>query len=115
MTRLPRLFRVRSAGTRLPWEFEPGEAPRARLLAHYLVHSCIYYELGRSIISDHEFDELASMLYFYREEPSICGHEHARLIDWDMLANGSSGFYLKFDSRIRGCAEWLLNKNRKSK
>ena len=79
----------------------------ALMLQHYLIHSCIYYEHGKSVITDFEFDSLARDLAHH--ESSLEEHQHAHLIDWKSLQSGSSGFYIAFPSRVQGAAQWLLD------
>lgn len=86
--------------------FVASEHHPARLLRHYLIHSCLYYEKDTSLISDYEFDQLAAGLLLIFDSFE---HSHKALIDRASLARTSSGFYIKYPSRIRGAAEWLLS------
>ena len=91
----------------LPFIFDASTRPPGLLVAHYLVHCCLYYELSHSIIPDHEFDALARELAERWDEPGICGHPHARLINLAILRSGGSGFYLQYPGIVRSCAERL--------
>ena len=104
ITQLPWTFIVNGP----PWEFDATEVPRERLLTHWLIHSCLYYEMDSSVITDHEFDELAKLLAFYWEE--CASHPHAYLVAIeDGEAQTKSGFYIKqFPSIVRSCAKRLL-------
>ena len=114
-TQLPFVLRVLGAPEPLPVTelrvpFVASEVPRARLLAHWLVHCCLYYAMNQSVLTDHEFDELAQMLETYWDDPQVQAHPHAYLVATeDGLALTKSGFYItNFPPTVRGCAEWLL-------
>lgn len=49
-----------------------------RALIDYLVYSCAYYIYGESLVSDREFDELASKLSSLKDQVT---HPHKHLID----------------------------------
>lgn len=59
-----------------------------------LVHSCIYYELDESVISDHQWqswaDELAELIQKYPDLNRKIDQFDQYFSDWD----GSSGFNL---------------------
>jgi len=64
-----------------------------RRRAQMLIHSCLYYELNESIVSDHQWqawaDELAEL---QQNHPDKCviGFYDEEFKDWD----GSSGYHL---------------------
>ena len=64
-----------------------------RRRAQMLIHSCLYYELNESMVSDHQWqawaDELAEL---QRQHPDKCviGFYDDEFQDWD----GSSGYHL---------------------
>ena len=64
-----------------------------RRRAQMLIHSCLYYELNESMVSDHQWqawaDELAEL---QRQNPDKCviGFYDEEFKDWD----GSSGYHL---------------------
>lgn len=111
MTKLPFTFRC----THLPAPHVAIEEPRAKLVAHYIIHSYLYYELGKPLISDFEFDELACLLREYLWDEGVRGQEHFNLLDLEQLETSTSGFYLHYPAKVRGCAEWLLNQQKKGK
>lgn len=100
--------------TELPEEFDAAQvqAESGKLVAMYLVHCCIYYKLNESIIDDFLFDELASCL---RENWHNVEHVHKHLIDYEMLLNGSSGYYIKFPGIVEGSAKTLLSQHKAGK
>lgn len=115
ITKLPYIFKVLGAPEPLPaTELRPpfvaSEVPRARLLAHWLAHCCLYYAMNKSVLTDREFDELAQTLATYWDDPQVQAHPHAYLVATeDGQALTKSGFYItNFPSTVRGCAEWLL-------
>lgn len=72
-----------------------------------LIHSCLYYELNESIISDHQWqawaDELAEL---QRQHPDKCviGFYDEEFKDWD----GSSGYHLPLrDPWVYGKAQQI--------
>ena len=78
-----------------------------RRRAQMLIHSCLYYELNESIISDHQWqawaDELAEL---QREHPDKCfiGFYDEEFKDWD----GSSGYHLPLrDPWVYGKAQQI--------
>jgi len=93
----------------LPECFDASEFNPSLLVPRYLVHSYLYYELGASILSDWEFDTLARDL---REHWESITHEHKGLIDYKALCGSTSGFYLEYPERVKGCAQWLLNQQK---
>ena len=72
------------------------------LLVDWLIHSCLYYKLDTSVISDEEFDKLASLL---RHNWDQVTHHHKDLVDVSELMRTSSGYYLKFPGIVVSCAE----------
>lgn len=117
-TQLPFIFKVWGlpACTELAEPFVPNVVERGLLLQHWLVHCCLYYKMNQSILTDHEFDELAQDLAFYWNDPSIQMHRHAYLV---AIHNGEpqtkSGFYItEFPGVVQGCAQWLLDQYNKS-
>lgn len=71
-----------------------------------LVHSCIYYEMGTSVISDAQFDKWAYELRdLQRQYPDIS----EKVIYYDAFKewDGTTGFNLPY-LRFRKRAEWLV-------
>ncbi len=76
-----------------------------QLLARYLTHCYLYYEMSETRLTDQEFDELADAL---RDRWNEVGHPHKELVDYDSLKETTSGFYIKYPSIIKGCAKSIL-------
>lgn len=74
-----------------------------------LVHSCIYYELNRNIISDKKWDEWArELVQLQHDYPDISEKViwHEAFADWD----ASTGAFLPLkDKWVVDKAKWLLN------
>lgn len=74
-----------------------------------LVHSCIYYEMNQTIISDKKWDEWARELKKLQEDyPEISRQVewYAAFADWD----ASTGAFLPLkDEWVVKKAKWLLN------
>lgn len=74
-----------------------------------LVHSCIYYELDDSIVSDHQWTEWAQELYRIQH---WFGHwfnfYDALFAGW----NGSTGHHLKYDADVIRVARRLLGQQK---
>ena len=78
-----------------------------RRRAQMLIHSCLYYELNESMVSDHQWqawaDELAKL---QQEHPDKCviGFFDEEFKDWD----GSSGYHLPLrDPWVYGKAQQI--------
>jgi len=70
---------------------------------HMLIHSCIYYELNKNLISDAKFDELAMELVDLQAKyPSIAERVifHEVFIGWD----GTTGHHLPLKT------DWILHR-----
>jgi hypothetical protein len=78
---------------------------RNLLVPHYLIHCYIYYEIGDSIISDDEFDQLAKRIY---DEWDDIEHMHKHLIDRDSLSTGGSYLRTRYTNMIIYSAYQLL-------
>ena len=88
-------------------ELEIAELIQRRRL-QMLVHSCIYYEYSRNIISDKQWDEWARELRTLQEHyPNIAEKVmwHEAFKDWD----ASTGAFLPLrDPWVQKKAQWLL-------
>lgn len=79
-----------------------------RLRLRLLVHSCIYYKLGTSLVDDRVWDSWAKELIVLQDQYSdiaatVCWS--SAFEDWD----GSSGFQLPLeDPWVMGKAKYLL-------
>ena len=78
---------------------------RNLLVPHYLIHCFIYYELGDSLITDNDFDELAKRL---DNEWDSVKHFHKHLIDRDALQSGGSYLRSRYNNRIVYAALHML-------
>lgn len=84
--------------------------PLVLLIPHYLMHSCIYYELNDNLITDSDYDALARRV---DAEWDNLTHMHKHLIDRSALSSGGS--YIKFTNMIRSAANYMLrNTTRKT-
>lgn len=75
-----------------------------------LLHSCIYYKFGTSIISDAQFDDWSKELVTLRKEnPEIAKQSryNNRFINFD----ATTGFNLYYEDFIKK-AEWFINNER---
>lgn len=81
------------------------------LVPHYLIHSYLYYELDKAVISDTLYEELCIALD--RQWDQVV-HHHKRLIDRSSLAAGT-GYYLKYPVRVQQAARSLLAELHKGK
>lgn len=79
--------------------------PAGRLIPLYLVHACLYYQLGHSTITDREFDTLAERIY---HEWFQLEHVHKPLIERDSLR--TTGAYIKFPLIVEHTAKSIYNK-----
>ena len=76
------------------------------LLVPWFLMACFaYYELGRPIMDDAEFDRMIELLKEYWE---VIKHQHKELIDPEMFTVGS-GFTLDYPSIVRYSAIGLVN------
>ncbi len=79
--------------------------------AQMLVHSCIYYELDDSIVTDDKWQQWADELTLLQNDnPDDCsiGFYDREFEEW----NGSSGAFLPLkDSYVYSKAKWLLTQN----
>jgi hypothetical protein len=78
-----------------------------------LVHSCIYYRFGTSIISDKQFDEWAYQLVALQQQyPEIAGQvEFAKeFTDFD----GTTGFHLPSHGWIADTAHYLISTHKEA-
>lgn len=79
------------------------EAKPGRLVAHYLIHCYLYYQMQTSVVSDQVFDALVDALG--RRWDAI-EHPHKALLDRDFL---KSGFHIAaYPLIVKGAAESLL-------
>ena len=63
-----------------------------------LIHSYAYYQIGDSIVSDHDWQRWADELVtLQRDHPAPIGFYDAEFADWD----GSTGFHLPQDEWVR--------------
>ena len=76
--------------------------------AQMLIHSCLYYEMNESIISDHLWQALADELArLQKEHPDKCviGFYDNEFKEWD----GSTGYHLPLrDPWVYGKAQQIL-------
>ena len=70
------------------------------LVAHYLMHSYLYYELDESIITDGEYDGICKRLLYVYDELK---HMHLHLVTKDLLECGS-GFNIEYTNLIKDAA-----------
>lgn len=70
-----------------------GGKPMHRKVAHYLIHSFLYYQIGHSVISDEEYDSICRYLL---DNFDAIEHEHKHLLDKEALAAGTA-YHLKRD------------------
>jgi NAD-dependent DNA ligase len=70
---------------------EVNKLTSEQLVAHYMMHSYLYYIEGTSVISDRSYDLLCQRLL---AEWDDLHHPHKVLIDKQALSSGT-GFYLK--------------------
>jgi NAD-dependent DNA ligase len=76
------------------------------LLVPWFLMACFaYYELGRPIMSDAEFDHLVGLL---AEHWEVIDHPHKKLIDPEIFSVGS-GFALDYPSIVRFSTMDLVN------
>lgn len=70
-----------------------------------LVHSYLYYGLGTSIVTDHDWQRWADELVeLQRAHPGGIGFYDQEFVDWD----GSTGMHLPNDGWVVGVATHLL-------
>ena len=91
-------------------EYDVDKIALGRLVALYLIHSYIYYELGASVISDQTYDAIALRL---KKQWMFVKHPHKHLIDRKALT--TSGFYLTYPNitQLSGnkvYLDWVANK-----
>lgn len=77
------------------------------MVPHYLIHSFLYYEQDRTLISDDLFDRICRRL---RVELDALTHPHKHLVDPECLRAGT-GFYLsgRYPALVIGSANALYN------
>lgn len=76
-----------------------------RLRRNMLVHSYLYYELDRPIISDHDWQVKADTLATVQKKYGVkFGFYDDQFVDWD----GSTGMHLQFDDWTKKTAKRLL-------
>ncbi len=95
--------------TFLPLRWMAEEVDYGFLVSQYLVHCCLYHEIGRPVLSDFEFDQLASWLFDKRDEETVLGHPHCHLIDFGSLEHNSSGHYIQLPLIVRNCAQRIAD------
>ena len=78
------------------------------LVPYYLMHSCIYYQMSDSIITDDEYDEICREL---KDKWDTITHYHKHLVDVDALGAGT-GYQLKYNKRIESAAVLLYNQHK---
>lgn len=72
-----------------------------------LVHSCIYYRLNDSVVTDHQWQEWANELRDLQDacvENRCVGFYDSEFFDWD----GSTGYHLPADEGVLRTARALL-------
>lgn len=72
------------------------------LVPHFLMHSYLYYEMDRPIISDATFDWMVDQLATKWAE---VGHWHKELIDPSLL---KTGYYLAYPERVKWAANQMV-------
>lgn len=73
-----------------------------------LTHSCIYYHLNDSVVSDHQWQSWANELRDLQDacvEYRCIGFYDEAFFDWD----GSTGYHLPADGDVMRVAQALLN------
>lgn len=86
-----------------PRKKKVGEAPKVEipggppspfnhLVPQYLIHSLLYYQLGDSVITDSEFDDLCHTILDHWDE---INHPHKRFLTKEDMTAGT-GFALPF-------------------
>lgn len=85
-----------------------------KLISEYLIHSYLYYEKQKQVISDQDFDEIVYKLTQNFDEIKNSNHIHKNLIDKTAL-EGFTGFHLikKFPNIVKICALELLDPKKK--
>lgn len=79
------------------------EAAPGRLVAHYLIHSFLYYRLQTSVVSDAVFDQIVVSLGKRWDDIT---HPHKALLDKEFL---KSGFHIaEYPEIVKGAARSLL-------
>ena len=78
------------------------------LVPYYLMHSYIYYQMGESIISDYDYDDMCTEL---RDKWESITHYHKHLVDVTALGAGT-GYQLKYNKRIENAAVLLYKQHR---
>lgn len=72
-----------------------------------LVHSHMYYVLGRSVLSDHQFDEwayeLRDLQREYPKESKVCDFAEV-FKDWD----GTTGYHLPYYPWVDAVAQQIM-------
>ncbi len=77
------------------------------LLQLYLMTSYTYYELNRSVITDHEYDQLCKVLY---KGWNSINHPHKSLTDRDSMLSGT-GYGNNYTNMVKNAAMMLLNRH----
>lgn len=82
-----------------------------KLISQYLIHSFLYYEKNKCIISDNDFDKIVHLLLKNFDKIKKSNHIHKHLIDKKALET-YTGFLLigKFPNIVKLSALELLNK-----
>ncbi len=85
-----------------------NEMNQGQLVSWFLIASCAYYELGKPVMSDEEFDKLVERL---AEEYDEITHSHKHLITEDHL-KATSGYDINFPTIVKDVARTIINENR---
>lgn len=104
-----RVTRVRGGTIKVPPSGKPRYVidwtkPLGSKLQLYLMSSFLYYQLNRSVITDHEYDRLCDEL-----AAGWLGlkHQHKRLVDLGSLMAGT-GYDIKYTNMIMCAANMML-------
>ena len=89
----------------------PWEQDHNLLVPWFLMASYAYYELGKTIMTDTEFDTLSELL---RTHWDTVVHPHKELIDPSML-EATTGFNLEYTNMIRFAAMDLIKEQDESR
>jgi len=103
---MPIIFKKKSAKKKVDPRLQQTTAEVVkRLRRNMLVHSYLYYELDKPIISDHDWQVKADSLVSVQKRYGVkFGFHDAQFADWD----GSTGMHLKFDDWTKKTAARLL-------
>lgn len=87
---------------------ESAESQLARLSLQFLVHSFLYYRLGKSVIDDPTFDSLTERLIALRKAHPKASLPHGKLLE-PVLGPEASGYRIRdYPPRVISAAFKLL-------